>query len=178
MKGSFFARAFTRKKVKAMNMDTNDEGLTIAEPHPTSIPAAQTVGPVEELDAVCVDYLDLGVQETPWGAKPQCRYIFETEAKNENGYPLLACRTFTQSLHELSAQRPFLNKWRGEKPEAEIKAHKPEKLVNRPCRISCVDTVSREGRTYLKLLDIAPPGGNKLEPSGCYRRCEPNQQNN
>ena len=135
---------------------------------------------ISESDAVCVDYIDLGLQQTEWGEKHQCRFVFETNLMNESGYPIRISRTFTRSLHEKSALRPFIEQWRGESLTQEDvrKGIKFDALVGKTARIKFQDSVSHMGFAYLKLLGISPLKGRKIKPSGTYRRFEGSNSNN
>jgi hypothetical protein len=126
---------------------------------------------INVVNAVCVDYIDLGTQETPWGLKPQCKYVFETELLKESGYPINVTRTFTKSLHEKSSLRAFIKDWRGEDlPVEEISRFKHDRNIGKPCKVTVEDTISKNGFPYLKLVTIAPAGEKKIKPCGLYKR--------
>jgi hypothetical protein len=65
--------------------------------------------------AVCVDVIDLGLVEHPqFGTRRQVKFRWQIDKVNpDTGKPFLVSRTFTNSLHEKSSLRPFLESWRG-----------------------------------------------------------------
>jgi hypothetical protein len=69
-------------------------------------------------NAVCVDVIDLGMQETEWGIKPKLKLTFELETSAEDGHGFWVSKSFTASLHPKATLAQFLSKWRG-KPIAE-----------------------------------------------------------
>jgi hypothetical protein len=174
----FFILSFNKRN---NNMSTN-----IFEPEvvcniqtETTSTTNQLVLEMEETDAVCVDYIDLGVQETQWGPKHQCKFVFETRETNDKGYPVMIQRTFTKSLHEKSALKPFIENWRGYElsPEEIGGKLKLDKMVGKPASIKYQDSISKKGYAFLKLLAIAP-GNVKLQASGAYKRFEINAHKN
>lgn len=78
-----------------------------------------TPHPEGQFPAVCVDVVDKGIVETTWQGKTRSRHVvrlvFQSDEQLDNGKPAIASRTFTLSLGEKSALRPFLESWRGKK---------------------------------------------------------------
>ena len=126
------------------------------------------------LAGVCVDVVDLGMKETPWGLKPKLKLVFELAQEKANGYRVTASRTYTKSLHEKSALRPELQRWLG-RPlnERELASgFSYRTLMGRPCTLSVVPALSESGHAYQKIVSIGAATEAALKPSGAYRRWE------
>jgi hypothetical protein len=66
--------------------------------------------------AVCVDVVDLGLVEGPWGAKPTVEIRWELDLTHEEtGRPFLVSKRYTLTLNEKGNLRPMLEAWRGRK---------------------------------------------------------------
>ena len=64
--------------------------------------------------AVCVDVVDLGLVDGPWGAKPTVELRWELDLANEEtGRPFLVSKRYTLSLNEKATLRQHLQAWRG-----------------------------------------------------------------
>lgn len=95
----------------------------------TNKPTSDYTPPPEGIhSAVCVDVIDLGIQETEFGPKHQLRLSFELEAKKDDGTPFVVSKRFTASLHPKATLAQFLSKWRG-KPVGEGESIDLEKLI-------------------------------------------------
>ena len=93
-----------------------------------------TPHPEGQFRAVCVDVVDRGIVETTWQGKTRSqhkiRVVFQTEEQMPDGKPAMASRSFTLSLGEKSALRPFLEAWRGRKfTGEELAGFDVEKLI-------------------------------------------------
>ncbi len=66
-------------------------------------------------DAVCVDVVDIGKVETPWGPKEKITLMFELDAQDEAGNRYVVGKRYTKSLNERSNLRADLSKWRNRK---------------------------------------------------------------
>ena len=127
--------------------------------------------PIDDVQAVCVDVIDLGKVETPWGTKPKIKYVFEINQVNKSGYRATVSRTFTKSMYEKSALRPAIEKWIGcALTEEEASAFKPTAMKGRPCTLKLTPTISKGGNEYSKIVEISTPSAYPLTPSGKYRR--------
>lgn len=123
---------------------------------------------------VCVDVVELGVVDTPWGAKPKVKLVFELAQQKPNGYRVTASRTYTKSLHEKSALRPELERWLG-RPlnERELASgFSFRSLLGRPCTLTVLPALSENGHAYQKIVSIGAATEPALQPSGAYRRWE------
>jgi hypothetical protein len=115
--------------------------------------------------SVCIDVVDKGMQETGFGGmahKIQLRWFIE-ELNPKTGKPYMVSRKFTNSLHEKSALRPFLESWRGRKftPE-ELDGFDLEKLIGANCQLQIIHNIKEGGEVYSNVQAIVPPA--KLAP--------------
>ena len=130
--------------------------------------------PESSVAGVCVDVVELGLVETPWGAKPKTKLVFELAQQKPNGYRVTASRTYTKSLHEKSALRPELERWLA-RPlnERELASgFSFRSLLGRPCTLTVVPALSESGHAYQKIVSIGAATEPALKPSGAYRRWE------
>lgn len=107
--------------------------------------------------AVCVDAVDLGELETPWGTKHKVSLIFELQTKTEEGKRFIVGKRFNKSLNEKSTLRKFLEKWRGEKfsPDQLKQGVNLESYVGRSATLFIVQNETEE-RTYANIESILP----------------------
>jgi hypothetical protein len=109
--------------------------------------------------AVCVDVVDLGMQDGPYGRKRKLKIVWQLKSKNEKGDRFQVRGTYTQSLHEKARLRHDLETWRGRPFKGEeIKAFDVERLIGANCQIQVVHRVSAQGRTYGNAQAIVPIG--------------------
>jgi len=124
--------------------------------------------------AVCVDVIDRGLQETPWGAKEQVQIRWQLEAVNpETDKPFLTVKTYTLSLNEKATLRHHLEAWRGKKfTKEELDGFDLEKLLGANCQIQIVHNIAEDGRTYSNVQAIVPLGKGmvKMTTSADYVR--------
>ena len=64
-----------------------------------------------DVNAVCVDVIDHGTVETPWGDKPRISFAFETDVLDENGNPKILTRTFNNYAYSKSALTEAIKDW-------------------------------------------------------------------
>jgi hypothetical protein len=120
-----------------------------------------TPAPEGLLQAVCVDVVDLGVQDTPWGQKHKCRIWWQVEEINpDTGKRHTLRKDYTVSLHEKAGLRKDLETWRSRKfSEEELSGFDLEKLLGVNCQLQVVHTLSDDGRTFANVQAIV--GVNK-----------------
>lgn len=129
--------------------------------------------------AVCIDVVDRGIQETPFGLKHQVQIrwmlgemmdtfdipqiLCDKETK-----PFLVMQTYTNSLNEKARLRQHLDAWRGRKFTAEeLKdGFDLERLIGANCQIQVVHNLSDGGRTYANVQAIVPLGRGMAQLSG------------
>ena len=128
--------------------------------------------------AVCVDAVDLGQLETPWGPKHKVSLIFELETTDETGKRFLVGKRFTRSLNEKASLRKFLEKWRGSKytPDELQQGVNLENLIGLNATLFIVHNETDE-RIYANIESILPYKDKNgavvlydLLPSGNYIR--------
>jgi hypothetical protein len=129
--------------------------------------------------AVCVDVTPLKKTQSAYGERETFRVVFETKELRQDGKPYLVfSRSFTPSLHEKSAFRPFIKQWMGrDLTTAEQNEFDTEALIGRPARVSVVHN-EYNGQTYANIGLIRPDkSGDPLKPSGKYVRQKDRQNN-
>lgn len=115
--------------------------------------------------AVCVDVIDLGLQQTPWGDKFQIQLRFQIDELNSKGKRYEIRKTYTNSLSEKANLRRDLEAWRGKPFSAdELRTgFDVERLINVNCQINVVHDLSDSGNTYAKVAGIVPPAKNSVK---------------
>ena len=130
--------------------------MILTEPKSSFIPAPEGLH-----QAVCVDFVDLGVMDTPWGKKAKCRVVWQIEETMDNGERFLVSNMYTASLSEKGALRPVLEAWRGRKftPE-ELEGFDTEKLIGANCQLQIVHVESKKtkGNFFANVQAIVPIG--------------------
>ncbi len=128
--------------------------------------------------AVIVDAVDLGKQESPWGAKHKLSLVFETQLQDEEGNPYILAKRYTWSLHEKSSLRKDLERLLGKKFTSDelLAGVDLEELIDRSCQILVVHNET-EDRTYANIESILPYKSasgqvvkNAIKSSGNYQR--------
>ena len=123
-------------------------------------------------NAVCVDVVDLGLIDSPWGEKPQIELRWQLERENpETGKPFLVVRRFTLSLSEKSNLRPFLEGWLGaEFSDEEAKGGVDlESFVGMAAFLQVIHQESSKGQTFAN-VKTALPGQRPIEPRDYVRK--------
>ncbi len=116
---------------------------------------------------VCVDVIDRGIEETPWGEKHRVVIKWQVSALMDDGRPYLVQKLYTLSLHEKSNLRHDLESWRG-KPFADREVSEGfdlENLLGANCQLLVVHNTPRD-RTYANVTAVTPlaAGMRKIEP--------------
>lgn len=121
--------------------------------------------------AVCVDVVDLGEEQTPWGSKQKIRIHWmlgtvdeatgETRVMmNDEGYPFQVAAKYTNSMNEKANLRKAIETWRGRAftPEEQKKlideGFDVEKLIGANCQLQIVHNVADDGRTFANVQAI------------------------
>ena len=136
--------------------------------------------------ARCISVVDIGPQDTPWGAKEKVYIGFEVpgvnvewkdKEGNEHSGPAMIGKTYTNSLNEKSWLGQHLESWRG-KPftEAERNGFDLMNILGAPCMISVTHEESKNGKTYaaIKAIMKLPAGTNCPDASTDLLAYSPN----
>ena len=62
--------------------------------------------------AICADVVDLGMEESQWGAKHKVRVYWQLEERDEDGRRFIVVKKYTLSLHRKSSLCADLTSWR------------------------------------------------------------------
>ena len=120
--------------------------------------------------AVCVDVIDLGLQQTDFQGqvqmKPKVKLVFESEQKLEDGRNCTISKNFTASLHTKAKLAEFLGKWRG-RPVVPGETIDMGKLIGASCTLVISHQQNMTGRMYAAIDAVSKPT-KKLVPSGHY----------
>jgi hypothetical protein len=118
---------------------------------------------------ICVDFINDGVVETPWGEKPQVTFVFES---NENGITKFYRRTYNNYPYSRSALTLEIQNWLGRDISAEDSAWELGEAVGEQARLITSDVISKAGNPYVKIESVNPPGDDQVSASGSYVREE------
>lgn len=125
-------------------------------------------------NAVCVDVIDMGLQDTPWGPKAKVSIRWQIEELNpDTGKRFVVSNRYGLSLHERATLRRHLESWRG-KPlgQDDLKKFDLERLIGVPCQLQVVHHLASSGQTYANVQSIVPPGKGmpRMTPEGYVRQ--------
>ena len=120
--------------------------------------------------AVCVDVMDLGLQEMEFQGKremkQQLRLVFESEMVAPNGVRCSVDKRFTASLHPKARLAQFIGNWRG-RPVVENESIDLSKLVGNCCTLVISHKQNMVGRTFACIDAVTKPT-KRVVPSGVY----------
>lgn len=120
-------------------------------------------------DAVCVDVVDMGMVNGPFGPKHKLRIVWEINSQMEDGRNFIVTGFYGASLHEKSNLRKTLKSWRGKDfTEEELRSFDMEKLVGVPAQL-VLQHNEHDGKTYCNVAAVTK-GKNKFELCGAYVR--------
>jgi hypothetical protein len=124
-------------------------------------------------NAVCVDVVDLGLQQTQFGVQHKIVVIWEIDEQHpEFDRRFTVSRKYTNSLNEKATLSKDLESWRG-KPftKEERGGFDVEKLIGAPAMVN-VAHKTENGVTYDNVVTITPvpKGMQRLAPSPDYVR--------
>lgn len=128
--------------------------------------------------AVCIGVIDLGHHESNYGGKlklqPKVLIQFElVDEPMDDGRPFALSRTFTASLNEKSALRPFLESWRGKAfTTDELRGFELKNVLGAPAFLSVIHSTKEDGRIFADIATAAafPKGVTKPDkPSNPLR---------
>jgi hypothetical protein len=114
-----------------------------------------TPAPAGTHQAVCVDVVDLGVEETQWGKKHKVRIKWQIDEDMESGKPFLVQKKYTASLHEKANLRHDLESWRGRAfTESELAQFDLENLIGANCLVNIIHKPGSKGGTFANIASI------------------------
>lgn len=117
-----------------------------------------TPAPAGLHNAVCTAVIDLGIQVTPYGNKPQVLIIWELDTLMDNGQRFTLSRKFTPSLSKKSPLRAIWESWRGRPFTAkELSGFELRKVLGKSCKVLVQHALSADGsRTYANVASVIP----------------------
>lgn len=131
---------------------------------------------------VCVDVIDLGMTQTPWGEKQKVELRWQIDTLNpETAKRFLVMQRYTLSLNEKATLRHHLEAWRGKKfTNEELAGFDLEKLVGANCQIQIVHNLSDQGRVFANVQALVPIGKGmvKMRPEDYVRAVDRQAQGN
>jgi hypothetical protein len=114
--------------------------------------------------AVCDMFVDLGMQDSHFGAKhkiylrwqiPALRLSYEKDGEKIEG-PMSIGATYTLSLSEKSNLRPILQAWRGKAFSAdELKKFDVTTVLGKPCMVTVTHEPKKDGGVYANVASVA-----------------------
>jgi len=115
--------------------------------------------------AVCVDVVDLGIVQTPFGPQEKIQIRWQLEEKDpKTGKRYLIVQKYTPSLHEKSKLRPMLEAWRGKKfNKEEERQFDIEKLLGVNCQLQIIHNIKDEGQVYANVQAVVPAAKNAMK---------------
>ena len=126
--------------------------------------------------AVCVDVVDLGMVQTPWGDKHQVRFVWQVATVNSDTSKRFEVRKlYNLSLHEKATLRKDLESWRGANlSDAELTGLDLEESIGLNAQLQVIHKDTEEDRTYANVQAIvpAPTGVAQLEPLDYVREVD------
>jgi hypothetical protein len=167
-KESALSPAWLREKERHMsNMVLQCKDSGDFKPHPEGIHPA-----------VCLDVIDLGLQETEFQGQRRLvnklKVVFESELRMEDGKPFTISKNFTASLHPKARLAEFIGKWRG-RPVVPGESIDLAKLIGACCTLVVSHQQNMVGRTYASIDAVSKPT-KKILPSGTYDRAAVRQR--
>lgn len=124
-------------------------------------------------NAVCIDVVDRGMQETPWGPSPKVEIRWQLEAVNEkNEKRHTVVKWYRPSLNEKANLRKDLEAWRGRKFTAEeLAGWDLESVIGAPCQVQVIHSPREDGGVSAKVQAIVPLGKGmvKMRPQDYTR---------
>lgn len=107
--------------------------------------------------AMLTKIVDLGIQKTAFGDKPQVRLRFEVSEKNSRGQQKFVTRTLTNSLHEKSNFVKFFMEIGHPLPDGDVDT---DKLIGTKFTIT-LSHVRVDGKTKVRIESVGPLAGTE-----------------
>lgn len=139
--------------------------------------------PTGILPALCIDIIDQGMEDTPYGRKHKIRIVWQLHDKDDDGSPQVRddgkpwrlSKYYTLSLNEAATLRADLESWRG-KPflDQELaEGFDVEKLLFIPCQLHLAQMRSKKsGKEFVGVKTVLPKARNqpKITPHPDFTR--------
>jgi len=129
----------------------NSGGADFEQPNPGNYPA------------VCVQVIDLGMQERKWqdvkSMSRQCRISWELPGQlmKDGNTPFMVSKFYTVSTNKKSNMRPDFESWRGKAfTEDEINCFDMFTIAGTACLLNCVSKQKTSGGTTIVVTGITP----------------------
>ncbi len=123
--------------------------------------------------AICVDVHDLGIVETPWGAKHRVALIWQLgDELDEKGKPYEVRKAYGFSLGKKASLRADLESWRGRPFTAEeLLGWDLEQIIGKQCQVM-ISHVDKADKTYANVTAVVPAAKRQKVPfpAGYIRR--------
>ena len=115
--------------------------------------------------AVCIDVVDLGTQETQFGARSRVKIVWALSKTMKDGRPFIVGRIYGRSLHPKAQLRQDLESWSGRKLSAKqiSSGIDLERLIGRGAYLS-IQHDERDGTTYANVTAIVPLPDDQQAP--------------
>jgi hypothetical protein len=114
--------------------------------------------------AACINVVDMGIQDTPWGRKekvylgfeiPDVRVTWTDKDGKEHEGPAFVGATYTNSIHEKSNLGQHLVSWRGKAfTQDEKDGFDLFNILGAPCLLSIQHHTNDAGRTFARIGSI------------------------
>lgn len=134
---------------------------------------ARIPAPAGVHNAVCVDVVELGLQQTKFGAKDMIALIWEIDEEHPSfERRFTVTKRYNRTLNEKGTLSKDLESWRGRPFTAEERAgFDVERLIGVPCMLNIVHNESA-GAVYANVTSVTTvaKGMQKLAPSPDYVR--------
>lgn len=116
----------------------------------------------------CYMIVDMGLQDTPFGAKHKIRIGWElpNEAM-EDGRPFVVSKEYTASLHPDSNLAQDLISWRGKSfTDEELAGFDVFKVLGAPCMLTVIHNTSKQGKQYANVKSVTSLPKGMEKPQG------------
>jgi hypothetical protein len=129
----------------------------------TTKPSAPSI-----VNAVCVAVEDLGIVDTPYGEKPQVKFTFESDVRNEYGQQRRFVRIFNKYFNDKSALSIAVKSWSGRDLAAEMENIGEvdlQSFVDDQMRLKLEPITTKAGKPFDKIVDFIPAGAVHVQPT-------------
>jgi hypothetical protein len=106
-------------------------------------------------EAVCIDCVDRGIEESPWGPAHRVELRWALDQQDEQGRAVIVSRRYKASLHPKSKLREHLELWRGKKfTDDELRGFDLEVVVGKGCQIQITHNITDDGSVFANVAAI------------------------